>query len=124
MCCKGPVGALSWDCRSTRRPALWSIPSPFCFGQSSTASRNYSVTHRLLLSIPDLIFSFRAWHTGTLGKIMVIWQLAQWVRRSSGLLFFCQCFIPQSKYLENQGFTSVIGTTYVFESTISIKIKP
>ncbi|KAG5610622.1 hypothetical protein H5410_021903, partial [Solanum commersonii] len=37
-------------------------------GRWSTASRNYSATCRLLLSIADLIFSFKAWHTGTLGK--------------------------------------------------------
>uniref|UniRef100_M1DHQ4 Uncharacterized protein n=1 Tax=Solanum tuberosum TaxID=4113 RepID=M1DHQ4_SOLTU len=57
-------------------------------GRSSTASWNRSATRRLFLSIADLIFSFRAWHTGTLGEIMAIRQLAQWVRRSSGLLFF------------------------------------
>uniref|UniRef100_M1DI97 Uncharacterized protein n=1 Tax=Solanum tuberosum TaxID=4113 RepID=M1DI97_SOLTU len=32
-----------------------------------TASQNYSVTRRLLLSIADLNFSFRAWHPGTFG---------------------------------------------------------
>ncbi|KAG5569048.1 hypothetical protein H5410_058814, partial [Solanum commersonii] len=54
--------------------------------------------------------STRSWHTGTLGETMAIWQLAQWFRRSSSLLFFvlsaalflfaheCTCFVPQSKY--------------------------
>uniref|UniRef100_M1DM36 Uncharacterized protein n=1 Tax=Solanum tuberosum TaxID=4113 RepID=M1DM36_SOLTU len=35
-----------------------------------------------------LDFLLRAFHTGTLGEIMVIRRLVQWVRRSSGLLFF------------------------------------
>ncbi|KAG5595621.1 hypothetical protein H5410_036853 [Solanum commersonii] len=31
--------------------------------------QNCSATHRLLLFIADLIFSFRAQHTGTLGEV-------------------------------------------------------
>ncbi|KAG5619730.1 hypothetical protein H5410_004948 [Solanum commersonii] len=42
--------------------AIWII------GRFSTASRNYSAIRRLLLFIADLIFSFRAQHTGTLGE--------------------------------------------------------
>ncbi|KAG5615089.1 hypothetical protein H5410_014913, partial [Solanum commersonii] len=66
----------------------FSIFKFYNFGRSSTASRNRSATPRLLRSITDLIFSFIAWHTGTLGEIMAIRRLPQWVRRSSGLLFF------------------------------------
>ncbi|KAG5571358.1 hypothetical protein H5410_061124, partial [Solanum commersonii] len=41
----------------------------FCnFRRYSIASRNRSTTRRLLLSIADLIFSFRVWHTGALGE--------------------------------------------------------
>ncbi|KAG5615903.1 hypothetical protein H5410_015727 [Solanum commersonii] len=58
------------------------------FGRYGTASWNRSATRRLLLSITYLIFSFRAWHTGTLGKTKAIRRLAQWLRQSSGLLFF------------------------------------
>uniref|UniRef100_M1DZU0 Uncharacterized protein n=1 Tax=Solanum tuberosum TaxID=4113 RepID=M1DZU0_SOLTU len=39
-------------------------------------------------SIADLIFSFRVWHTGTLGEIIAIRRLAQWIRRSTSFLFF------------------------------------
>uniref|UniRef100_M0ZKF6 Uncharacterized protein n=1 Tax=Solanum tuberosum TaxID=4113 RepID=M0ZKF6_SOLTU len=98
MCCEGPFGTVSRDRRSIRRSTLWSISSPFCFGlqhhqvlyfgRYGTPSRNRSVTRRLLISIVDLIFSFRARHTETLGKTMAIWRLAQWIRRSSGFLFF------------------------------------
>ncbi|WMV41546.1 hypothetical protein MTR67_034931, partial [Solanum verrucosum] len=46
----------------------------FCiFGRYGTASRNHSVTRLLLLSITDLIFSFRAWHTGILGEAKAVW---------------------------------------------------
>ncbi|KAG5630364.1 hypothetical protein H5410_002081 [Solanum commersonii] len=49
----------------------------FCnFGRYSTALRNYSPTRRLLLSIADLIFSFRAWYIGTLGETKAIRQFA------------------------------------------------
>ncbi|WMV41067.1 hypothetical protein MTR67_034452, partial [Solanum verrucosum] len=45
----------------------------FCnFGRYRTASRNCLATRRLLISIADLIFSFRAWHIGTLGKTKAI----------------------------------------------------
>ncbi|WMV33287.1 hypothetical protein MTR67_026672, partial [Solanum verrucosum] len=43
----------------------------FCnFGRSNTASWNHSAIRRLLFSLANLIFSFRAWHTGTLGGLM------------------------------------------------------
>uniref|UniRef100_M1DA58 Uncharacterized protein n=1 Tax=Solanum tuberosum TaxID=4113 RepID=M1DA58_SOLTU len=48
----------------------------FCnFGRSNTASRNHSAIRRLLLSLTDLVLSFRAWHTGTLGGQEAIRQL-------------------------------------------------
>ncbi|WMV08890.1 hypothetical protein MTR67_002275, partial [Solanum verrucosum] len=45
-------------------------------GRWSTASRNHSATHRLLMYLIDSIFSFRAWHTGTLGETIAIQRLA------------------------------------------------
>uniref|UniRef100_M1D9K3 Integrase core domain containing protein n=1 Tax=Solanum tuberosum TaxID=4113 RepID=M1D9K3_SOLTU len=42
----------------------------------STALRNRSATRRLLIYLADLIFSFRAWHTGTLGETIAIKRLA------------------------------------------------
>ncbi|KAG5620397.1 hypothetical protein H5410_005615 [Solanum commersonii] len=42
----------------------------------TTASRNRSVTRRLLIYLVDSIFSLRAWHTGTLGETIAIRQLA------------------------------------------------
>ncbi|KAG5599519.1 hypothetical protein H5410_030889, partial [Solanum commersonii] len=58
------------------------------FGRYGNASRNRLATHRLLLFITDWIFFFRARHTGTLGETMTIRRLAQWIRGSSGFLFF------------------------------------
>ncbi|KAG5631667.1 hypothetical protein H5410_003384, partial [Solanum commersonii] len=90
----------------------FSIFKFYNFGQSSTASRNRSMTRQLLQSIADLIFSFRAWHTVTLCEIIPIRRLLQWVRRSPDLLFFvlsaalflfahyCPCFVHKYKYLE------------------------
>ncbi|KAG5572628.1 hypothetical protein H5410_062394, partial [Solanum commersonii] len=78
-----PFGAISQERRSTRRFALWSIPSPFCF-----SLQHLQAIHPLLFSITHLIFSFGAWHTGTLGEFMDIRRLAQWVRRSSLLILF------------------------------------
>uniref|UniRef100_M1DB01 Uncharacterized protein n=1 Tax=Solanum tuberosum TaxID=4113 RepID=M1DB01_SOLTU len=82
----------------------------FCnFRRYSTASQT---VRRLLLSIADLIFSFKAWYTGTLCETMAIRRLAEWFRGSSSLLFFvlsatlflfahlCTCFVPQPKYLK------------------------
>uniref|UniRef100_M1DI91 Uncharacterized protein n=1 Tax=Solanum tuberosum TaxID=4113 RepID=M1DI91_SOLTU len=49
----------------------------FCnVGRWSTASRNRSATRRLLLYLVDSIFSFRAWHTRTLGETIDIRPLA------------------------------------------------
>ncbi|KAG5605717.1 hypothetical protein H5410_027209 [Solanum commersonii] len=73
------------------------------FGRYSTASRNYFVTHQLLLYLADLIFSFRAWHTGTLGETMAI-----------------RCLVPFCKIV-SMLFT---GTKYAFKDTKSIKTKP
>ncbi|KAG5571190.1 hypothetical protein H5410_060956 [Solanum commersonii] len=44
-----------------------SIVVLFVIGQPSTASRNYSVKRRLLLSLPFLSYSFKASRTGTKG---------------------------------------------------------
>ncbi|KAG5615040.1 hypothetical protein H5410_014864 [Solanum commersonii] len=55
--------------------------------KKSTASRNFSTTCQLLLFNADLNFSFRAQHTGTLGEVKAIRQLAKFIRRSSGLPF-------------------------------------
>ncbi|KAG5599481.1 hypothetical protein H5410_030851 [Solanum commersonii] len=75
MCCKGSLREVSQDSRSTRRSALWS--SPCCLalafsivvfwiiGQHSTALRNCWVIRQLLFFTANLIFSFRAQHTGT-----------------------------------------------------------
>uniref|UniRef100_M1DCU6 Uncharacterized protein n=1 Tax=Solanum tuberosum TaxID=4113 RepID=M1DCU6_SOLTU len=41
-------------------------------GRYNIASRNYSATRRLLPFIADLIFSFRAQNTGTLGEVKAV----------------------------------------------------
>ncbi|WMV29364.1 hypothetical protein MTR67_022749, partial [Solanum verrucosum] len=46
-------------------------------GRHGTASRNCSVTCRLLLFTVGLIFSFRAQHTGTKGEDKTFWRLAK-----------------------------------------------
>ncbi|KAG5631854.1 hypothetical protein H5410_003571 [Solanum commersonii] len=46
-----------------RISAFWII------GRYSTTLRNSSTTHRLCLFITDMIFSFRAQNTGTLGEV-------------------------------------------------------
>ncbi|KAG5572256.1 hypothetical protein H5410_062022 [Solanum commersonii] len=46
----------------------FSIFASWIIGQHSTALRNCSATHRLLHFTTDLIFSFRAQHTGTKGE--------------------------------------------------------
>ncbi|KAG5613711.1 hypothetical protein H5410_013535, partial [Solanum commersonii] len=46
----------------------FSIFASWIFGQHITASRNCSVTRRLLLFTVDLILSFKALHTRTKGK--------------------------------------------------------
>uniref|UniRef100_M1DYE8 Uncharacterized protein n=1 Tax=Solanum tuberosum TaxID=4113 RepID=M1DYE8_SOLTU len=88
---------LGWPINSAIRPLVSSIAfllwpsassSSVTLGNPITASRNRSATRRLLLYLADLIFSYRAWHTRTLGEIIVIRRLAQWIRRSTGLLFF------------------------------------
>ncbi|KAG5619776.1 hypothetical protein H5410_004994, partial [Solanum commersonii] len=94
----------------------------FYFGRYGTASQNRSTTRRLLLSIADLIFSFRAWHTRTLGKTMAVWQLTQFglvILRISFLRSF-SCLVPFCSIVsmlcssiqipEIQRFTLVIGT--------------
>uniref|UniRef100_M1DM01 Uncharacterized protein n=1 Tax=Solanum tuberosum TaxID=4113 RepID=M1DM01_SOLTU len=74
MSCEGPFGVISRD-----RDPLGDPP----FGQF----------HRLFALAFNI---FKAWHIGTLGEIMAIQQLAQWVRRLSGLLFFVlsAAFVP------------------------------
>ncbi|KAG5584870.1 hypothetical protein H5410_045304, partial [Solanum commersonii] len=60
-------------------------PSPSsCFGSlgDSTASRNCSVTRRLLLFTADLILSFTAQHSGTKCKDKTFWRLAERFSRS------------------------------------------
>ncbi|KAG5595620.1 hypothetical protein H5410_036852 [Solanum commersonii] len=76
MCCAGSLDVVSRDRRCTQRSTLCIV------------LQNCSATHRLLLFIADLIFSFRAQHTGTLGKVKVFRRPAKRIRRSSGLLFF------------------------------------
>ncbi|KAG5615395.1 hypothetical protein H5410_015219 [Solanum commersonii] len=52
-----------------RRVALFfNIVEFWIIGRHSTASRNCSVTHRLLIFIVDLILSFRSQHIGTKGE--------------------------------------------------------
>uniref|UniRef100_M1D8A2 Uncharacterized protein n=1 Tax=Solanum tuberosum TaxID=4113 RepID=M1D8A2_SOLTU len=115
MCCEEPFGAISRDRRVDRRSAVWSIPSPFCFDLQHLQVLKLWV---IWLCIAELFgdsptdFSFRAWHTRTLGETMAVRRLTQWVRRSSSLVFFvlsaalfvfsqyCPCFVPQSKYLK------------------------
>ncbi|KAG5571258.1 hypothetical protein H5410_061024 [Solanum commersonii] len=57
-------------------------------GRYSTVSWNYSATRRLLHFIANLIFHFKAQHTGTKGDLEANRRLANWARRSSGLHFF------------------------------------
>ncbi|KAG5610873.1 hypothetical protein H5410_022154 [Solanum commersonii] len=57
-------------------------------GRYSTASQNYSAIRRLLHFIANLIFPFRAHHTGRKGDLQADRRLANWVRRSSGFHFF------------------------------------
>ncbi|WMV41888.1 hypothetical protein MTR67_035273, partial [Solanum verrucosum] len=94
----------------------FSILKFYNFGRSNTATRNYSATRRLLLSLVKLIFSFRAWHTRTLGEVMAIRRLAKGTRRSLGFHFFALSarFVPLCKLVSmlcssiqiprNQGF--------------------
>ncbi|KAG5599028.1 hypothetical protein H5410_030398 [Solanum commersonii] len=64
----------------------------------------FSMTRRLLLSITDLIFSFRAWHNGTLGKIIAIRRLTQLTQltdaRINCALKDLSCDSPLSKILK------------------------
>ncbi|KAG5571271.1 hypothetical protein H5410_061037, partial [Solanum commersonii] len=71
---EGPLGVVTPDRRYTRR--------------CGAALQNCSATRPLLLFIANLIFSFRDQHTGTLGEIKAVRWLSQWLRQSSGLLFF------------------------------------
>ncbi|KAG5630994.1 hypothetical protein H5410_002711, partial [Solanum commersonii] len=61
LCCDGALGAVSRGRRCTQRFTLW---------RYGVASWNYSATRRLLPFIANLIFSFRAQHTGILGEIL------------------------------------------------------
>ncbi|WMV58516.1 hypothetical protein MTR67_051901, partial [Solanum verrucosum] len=53
----------------------FSIFKFYNFGRYRIAWQNCSTTRRLLLSIADLIFSFRVWHTGALGETLAIRRL-------------------------------------------------
>ncbi|WMV59044.1 hypothetical protein MTR67_052429, partial [Solanum verrucosum] len=66
----------------------FSILKFYNFGRSNSASWNRSVTRQLLLSLADLIFSFRASHTRTLGEVLATQRFSHWIRRSTGLIFF------------------------------------
>ncbi|KAG5614614.1 hypothetical protein H5410_014438 [Solanum commersonii] len=76
MCCEGSVSPVS------------QIADPLGDPPVGIASRNCSTTCRLLFSISNFIFSFRAWYIGTLSETKAIWRFSQWFRRSSGLIFF------------------------------------
>ncbi|KAG5586967.1 hypothetical protein H5410_047401 [Solanum commersonii] len=65
--------------RFHRRLALsYNIVVFWIIRRNSTASRNCSVTRRLLFSTVDLILSFKAQHTGTKGEDKTFWRLAEW----------------------------------------------
>ncbi|KAG5620391.1 hypothetical protein H5410_005609 [Solanum commersonii] len=51
----------------------FNIFASWIIGRYNTASRNFSVTRRLLHFTVDLIFSFRAQHTGTKGEDKTFW---------------------------------------------------
>ncbi|KAG5590734.1 hypothetical protein H5410_041248 [Solanum commersonii] len=72
--------------------AFLHLPSVFshfeALSDRSTASRNYSVTHQLLLFITELTFFFRARYTRTKGDLQADRRLANRAQRSSGLHFF------------------------------------
>lgn len=98
--CKRSLDIVSWDLLSTRWLTLWYIPSPFflsfklftfgIFGRFSSALKKCSMTRRLLLFTAKLTFSFRAYHTRTLGKIKTIRQPVLWIGNEPTLisLFF------------------------------------
>ncbi|KAG5599015.1 hypothetical protein H5410_030385 [Solanum commersonii] len=82
MCCEGSLGEvsriadalgdLSFGLLHRLSTFAFSISAFWIIGRYSTASQNYSVTRRLLLFIAELIFSFRAQYTGTLGEVKAI----------------------------------------------------
>ncbi|KAG5605871.1 hypothetical protein H5410_027363, partial [Solanum commersonii] len=63
----------------------------------SNASRNCSVTCRLLLFTADLILSFKAQHIGTKGMDKAFWRLAE----------RCPCFLSNYKYLKLKSFHQI-----------------
>ncbi|KAG5586330.1 hypothetical protein H5410_046764 [Solanum commersonii] len=67
---------------------------PFLEGLGN-ASQKYSAMRRLLPFLRDLIFSFKAQYTGTLGKVKAIWRLTYCIRRSSpSFLRFFNYLVP------------------------------
>uniref|UniRef100_M1DK30 Uncharacterized protein n=1 Tax=Solanum tuberosum TaxID=4113 RepID=M1DK30_SOLTU len=64
-------------CIAPHKKEVFHLPKVCNFGQSNTASRNHSAILRLLRSLANLIFSSKAWHTGTLGGKIAIRQLAK-----------------------------------------------
>ncbi|WMV54701.1 hypothetical protein MTR67_048086, partial [Solanum verrucosum] len=58
---------------SSRLALSFSIVLFWIIGRHSTASQNYSVTHRWFFFTTDLILSFRAQHTGTKGEDKTFW---------------------------------------------------
>uniref|UniRef100_M1DEA7 Uncharacterized protein n=1 Tax=Solanum tuberosum TaxID=4113 RepID=M1DEA7_SOLTU len=75
-------GLAHWNFRRDVALLLWPSAS-----SSSVTFGDLELHHGIVWRHADLILSFRAWHTGTLGEIVAIRRLTQWVRRSSGLLF-------------------------------------
>uniref|UniRef100_M1D8D9 Uncharacterized protein n=1 Tax=Solanum tuberosum TaxID=4113 RepID=M1D8D9_SOLTU len=94
------------------------------------------ITCRLLLSLANLIFSFRAWHIGTVGDMVAIRRLAKGTWRSPGLHFFLLLtrFVPFCKLVSmlcssiqipgNQGFYISYWHKRAFEDTKSIQLRP
>ncbi|WMV46816.1 hypothetical protein MTR67_040201 [Solanum verrucosum] len=62
-----PVEEATWEIERDMRDNILKV---YNFGRSILASRNHSAIRRLLLFVADLVLSFRAWHTGTLGGQM------------------------------------------------------
>ncbi|KAG5574121.1 hypothetical protein H5410_063887 [Solanum commersonii] len=63
-----------------RLPLSFSIVVFWIIGRHSSTSRNCSAIHRLLLFTANLIFFFRAQHTGTKSKDKTFWQVIERVR--------------------------------------------
>ncbi|KAG5590361.1 hypothetical protein H5410_040875 [Solanum commersonii] len=115
---------------------LFFIFSAILFHFANTASRNCSATRRLLLFIADLIFSFRARHTRTLGKFKAFRRLTKCIRRSSSLLFFvfsailflfakyCSCFASNSKYVKLKDLHQILRQNMHLRTLILSKYNP